>query len=190
MAYGEYDSFEDLESATGVQTLSLSGHLTEKELFANGSWSIGVSTTDGRSFVQVTEISSVEKGIGDIVMSDGTYLTASAYSSYTGSAFPVAVIVGSYDGRKLGVGIVNSGSTTYKWAPTGTTGYTTYFEDLSFGNSWDSENQKNVWTGNIDGSDDWSVICSVDSSASANASTNYPAYNYADRKSTRLNSSH
>ena len=36
-----------------------------------------------------------------------------------------------------------------------------------------------LFSGDLDGSDNWDVICSVDSTARENAATNYPAFNFA-----------
>jgi len=179
IACGDYADIEEFNASANAIDVELNGRRTTRTAYANGIWTIAVSTLDGRSSVQTVEVTTVEKGIGDIIMSDGSCLSVANYASYTGSAFPVAVIVGSYDGRKLGLGVVNSGNTKYAWAPSGTTGYSKNFTDLSFTLSWDSSTNVNNWIGNIDGSDDWSVICAADSTASSNPATKYPAYNYA-----------
>lgn len=77
-------------------------------------------------------------------------------------------------------GGANSGS--YKWAADNTTGYNTYFEDIvCTGISYSSvTGTYSSFSEDIYGVDNWDYICSIDPSGTANAATNYPAFNYAN----------
>lgn len=76
-------------------------------------------------------------------------------------------------------------SSNLKWAPRGTTGYYTLFTDTvctPSGTGLVADTA--TFTGDTDGSDNWGVICSVDPEGSADAATNYLAFNWANTYGT------
>ena len=101
--------------------------------------------------------------VGDIVLSDGKYITATNYEKYSEqlTQTAVAVIFDVSGSNKKGVGLVQG--TGLAWAKSGTTGYSTTFA-----------------TSDADGSGNWSVIQTNDPTGAAGAATNYPAFNFAN----------
>src|SRR5574344_1873152 len=88
---------------------------------------------------------------------------------------PVAVLYYDTYGGPYGLGLSESGSLT--WASNTSTGYTTNFTAIQ--SSCSGSSGSYTFTGDTDGSDNWEEVCKVDSTASATAATNYPAFNYA-----------
>ena len=113
------------------------------------------------------------ENIGDIVLSDGSFVTKENFNSNTMT--PIAVVVGvkNNGGQAIGVGLQKS-SSTLQWAPSGTTGYNTNFTEI----------QGTTESGDMDGSDNWEYICSIDPTGSVDAATNYPAFNFANTYGT------
>ena len=110
--------------------------------------------------------------VGDIILADGTKVDVTNINSYSidENNKPVAVVAGFYaNGAVIGLGIQNS---NLVWAPKDTTGYNTEFTDMIVECS-------STFTGDLDGSDNWDVICSVDPEGTKDAATNYPAFNFA-----------
>ena len=66
-----------------------------------------------------------------------------------------------------------------QWAPEGTTGFNTNFTGIQSGYSGDSSSGY-TFTGDIDGSDNWEYIRSIDPEGTADAATNYPAFDFAN----------
>jgi len=121
--------------------------------------------------------------VGDILFSDGTYIKAENVEYGIPESLKskvMAVITNqTLEGKYLGVGIKKSDS--IQWAPNGTTGYYEDFEGIKVdvtGGNWDGTSYS--FTGDLDGSDNWEYICSVDPSASGNAEYNYPVFNFAN----------
>lgn len=87
------------------------------------------------------------------------------------------IAITTKDGRALGVGIHKRDSTN--WTKSDTFGETNSFEKIittaDRHSDWDID-----FEGDLDGSDNWAYICSVDSEGSADASRNYPAFYYAN----------
>ena len=106
--------------------------------------------------------------IGRIVLSDGTFVSKENFNSSTMT--PVAVVAGlKNDGSQI-IAVGLQKGTSLRWAPSGTTGYNTKFTGI----------QGTETSGDMDGSDNWEYICSVDTSGTQDAKTNYPAFNYAN----------
>ncbi len=137
--------------------------------------------------------------VGDLLLSDGTFITYDATrtnfsTELTAGKSPVGVV---YDIDATGaprsvLGVMNSGETKYAWAKSGTTGTTTAFEDIQTSQENTEPAEGTPYfefvisgttyylTGDLDGSDNWSQICAQDPSGTADAETNYPAFNYAN----------
>ncbi len=132
-----------------------------------------------------------EFNVGDLILSDGSRLdydpnrtafTEDDFKDANGKELePIAVYYyTNADDIPLGVGIHNSYGDTIKrleWAPSGTTGYNTNFTGI-----YGTKN-----SGDMDGSDNWAYVCSMDSEGKKNAEANYPAFNWANTYGTRYN---
>ena len=125
--------------------------------------------------------------VGDIVLADGTAITGKYASKMSDSEKSSAVAVIFYSGntfgtlgaRMLGVGLKKSG--TLAWAKSGTTGYNTSFDRIV------SSASNFTASDDTDGSDNWDEICAVDPTGTANAATNYPAFNWANNYGETVN---
>ena len=128
------------------------------------------------------KVSAAEKcfNVGDIILTDGSKVSVADVSKYTidESNKPIGVIVSAPYGGAAGkaVGLKKS-SSSLKWAPSGTTGYNTNFEGIQAKSG--STSSGYTFTGDLDGSDNWAYICSVDPEGTQDAATNYPAFNFA-----------
>lgn len=139
--------------------------------------------TIGTSYITVTCESSTVTGtvkvlssancftsenIGDIVLSDGSFVAKDNFNSSTMT--PIAVVVGvkNNGGQAVGVGLQRG--TSLQWALGGTTGDNTNFTEI----------QGTTTGGDMDGSDNWAEICKVDLDATVYPATNYPAFNFAN----------
>lgn len=110
--------------------------------------------------------------VGDVVLQNGKYVSKANFlkspKSYVSASAPAGVVAytGTTDtigttGKVYMVGL-NQGS-SLKWAPSGTTGYTTTFS-----------------TSLTAGERNWAVITAADAAGVESAATNYPAFNYAN----------
>ena len=126
--------------------------------------------------------------IGDILLNDGSIVSsASIREEQKGKA--VAVVFGSNaNGKLLGLGLKQSDS-ELKWAPNGTKGFATEFTEIictpSVSNKAGAADTA-TFTGDTDGSDNWSVICGVDPTGTATdvVASNYPAFNWVNNYGT------
>ena len=111
--------------------------------------------------------------VGDILFTDGTRVKVEDVQygvpdEQISKAF--GVIASTTYGGGVGKAVGLQKGTGLMWAPSGTTGYNTNFTEI----------QGTTTSGDMDGSDNWDYICSVDPTGSANAATNYPAFNFAN----------
>ena len=139
--------------------------------------------------------------VGDLLLSDGRFIAydenrTSFASELAGGKIPVGVV---YDvdenGSPKGIlGIKNSGSTSYYWAKKDSTGYNTNFTALQVSSSSsapedgipyfqynDQYGTTKYMTGDFNGSDNWSIICNMDTAGTASneaIAENYPAFSY------------
>ena len=108
---------------------------------------------------------------GDIILADGSKVATDNYEDDKNNK-PVAIVAGfNAKGAVLGLGLKKSDS-TLTWAEE--PDYKTKFTDII--GTTDS--------GDMDGSDNWDKICSVDSEGTEDAETNYPAFNFANTYGT------
>ena len=115
--------------------------------------------------------------VGDILFTDGTRMKAEDVQygvpdEQISKAF--GVIASTTYGGGVGKAVGLQKGANLQWAPSGTTGYNTNFTEI----------QGTTTSGDMDGSDNWEYICSVDPSGSQNAATNYPAFNFANTYGT------
>ena len=82
---------------------------------------------------------------------------------------------GGAEGKAVGL---QKSAGTLMWAPSGTTGYSTNFTEIQATPS-DHSSSGYTFSGDIDGSDNWEYICSIDPEGTKDAANNYPAFNFA-----------
>ncbi|MBE6349818.1 MAG: DUF1566 domain-containing protein, partial [Spirochaetaceae bacterium] len=111
--------------------------------------------------------------VGDILFTDGTRIKAEKLQygipdSQLDKAF--AVIASAPYGGVVGKAVGLQKSSDYlQWVQKYTTGYNTNFTEI----------QGTETSGDIDGSDNWEYICSIDPEGTQDAATNYPVFNFA-----------
>ena len=125
--------------------------------------------------------------VGKIVLKDGSLVAKDDYTSVDERNPPVAIIAGVNGyGAALGIALHISPS-NLKWAKDGSTGDNTKFEGIIC-NPSDHQGSGAAYTatftGDIDGSDNWDYICSIDPEGTANAAENYPAFHWVNRYNT------
>lgn len=134
----------------------------------------GTSSASGNVVVIPSSSCITDSNIGNIVLSDGRFVSRGNFDSETMT--PIAVIVGSKKngGQALAVGLERS--STSIWAKFGTPGYYLNFIEI----------QGTTTQGDMDGSDNWDYICSVDPMGTQDAATNYPIFNFANTYGERV----
>lgn len=112
--------------------------------------------------------------VGDIILADGSVATADLTAIDSGN-LPIAVIAGfTDDGTAFGVGVHRSDN-PLQWAPDGTAGYGAKFVDIIC-----AQAAASAFSGDMDGSDNWEAICSIDSQGVADSEKNYPAFHFVN----------
>ncbi|MBP3459057.1 MAG: DUF1566 domain-containing protein [Lachnospiraceae bacterium] len=113
--------------------------------------------------------------IGDIILADGSVIREADLTIIDSSNVPIAVIAGfQEDGTAFGVGVHRS-DTPLQWAADDSGGYVTNFAENICIQESDFD-----FSGDIDGSDNWTVICAQDNEDTADAITNYPAFYFVN----------
>lgn len=113
--------------------------------------------------------------VGDIVLADGSIAKAESLTALDRGDAPVAVIAGFRDdGAAFGVGVHRSDQ-PLPWALEDTTGYGMKFVDTVC-----TQNTDQSFSGDTDGSDNWSKMCAADSDGTANAENNYPVFHFVN----------
>ena len=120
--------------------------------------------------------------VGDILFTDGTRVKAENVQygipdSQLCKAFAVIASVSCGGGLGKAVGLQRS-SSTLKWSPSGTTGYETNFAGIQ-AYFTGSSSSGYTFSGDLEGSDNWEYICSIDPEGTKDPATNYPAFNFA-----------
>jgi len=115
----------------------------------------------------------------DLLFKDGTFISSDIYArakDYDMFDAPLGMLVNftTTDGVSSGyiIGLEKESYKSLAWASASSTGYSTNFEAIV--DTWVT----NAGPQDSDGSDNWSEICTVDTSASDNMDK-YPAFNYA-----------
>ncbi|MDO5345208.1 MAG: hypothetical protein Q4E91_05640 [Lachnospiraceae bacterium] len=113
--------------------------------------------------------------IGDIILADGSVIREDDFTAIDSSNVPIAVIAGfQEDGTAFGVGVHRS-DTPLQWAADDTVGYGTKFTDNVC-----TQEPEFGFSGDIDGSDNWTVICRQDGKDTEDAARNYPAFYFVN----------
>jgi hypothetical protein len=126
--------------------------------------------------------------IGDIVFADGSATAWTKGLTLTEKQKSKAVAVIFYtplNDSMLGVAIHNTNGENpyeYSWAKEETTGCSTNFSTIVCTPKPRGSKTSEIayFDGDKDGSDNWSAICSLDSTAQAKIETNYPAFFWAN----------
>ena len=116
--------------------------------------------------------------VGDLLLKDGSYVFYDETYQFSEEDATNAVGI-IYDLNEEGKprGILGLKNSWGQWAPDGSTGFTTKFEDIICTPIVDGDNVS--FSGDTDGSDNWDYICHIDPEGSASPATNYPVFNYA-----------
>ncbi len=149
------------------------------------------------TIVKVSATFGEVRSVGDVLLNTGTiipYANVNTMSDDQKAAAVGVLYALDENGTPRGwLGLYNSAGGTnsgnYKWAPTGTTGYNTKFEDIICTPSAEGPGAASTatFTGDTDGSNNWAYICSQDSSGTTDAATNYPAFNYVNNYASTFN---
>ena len=124
--------------------------------------------------------------VGKTVLADKTLVDKDGYAINSTNP-PVGIICGSNSyGVPQMIALHTSGS-RLEWAKNGSTGYNTKFEGIICTPSQKGSGaaQTATFTGDSDGSDNWEYIKAVDPAGSADAATNYPAFNWVNQYNTQ-----
>ena len=121
--------------------------------------------------------------VGKIVLADKTLVDKDDYSAIDSSNPPVGIICGfnSYKAPRM---IALHTESSLLWAKNGSTGYNTKFEGIICKPSTTGSGFTAPFEGDIDGSDNWAYIKSIDPAGAADAATNYPAFNWVNTYNT------
>ena len=167
--YYKLDSFSITKSNGGAVRYNVVG-INSCYTFNMPDENVIINATFTNFNPQYVNLNSLD--VGDIILGNGKYVSYSYFnnnrSAYSAISQPVGVVC--YKGLSNEYGItgkiymlgLDQGS-SLKWAPSGSSGYSEIF-DTSI----------NV------GERNWMVIETVDPNGAANASINYPAFNYAN----------
>ena len=121
--------------------------------------------------------------VGDILLKNGSKVDVKDIGTYSIDADnpPVAIVTGfNTNGAALGIGLQRGSNLA--WAKSGTVGYKTSFTDIIAIVTSGNEKDGYTFSGDLDGSDNWEVICLTDpiGTFSENIAINYPAFEFAE----------
>ena len=184
------DMFTDSTSLVGGNSTTYNSSKTDKT-YAR----IDASGTPGY-FTRASTIGDKPSpnAVGDIIFKDGSALAYTSGMTLTNKQRLGAVAVLFHTGeegdvlgtKKLGVGIYNSrgdSPTVYKWAANKTVD----FQNITFKFCQPTQPAETnyvisnkYYSGDFDGSNNWSYMTTVDSTGTSDAETNYPAFNWVN----------
>lgn len=137
--------------------------------------------------------------IGDVLLNDGSIIDAHDLNfTDEQKSMAVGVVYGlKENGEPMGyLGLYNSDGEKkntrggYRWAQLDTTGAKTKFEgiicSLVPNYSYLPIESISGFTGDTDGSDNWAYICSIDQEGTADAASNYPAFDYVNKYASKF----
>lgn len=165
----------------------------DRDMLQRSDSTVLPKSTDEQSHLDMIENADIENNavtvqyaLGDIILADGSVVKAADITTIDDSNFPVAVIAGiKDDGTVLGVGVHRSNG-TLQWAIDGTTGYTTKFTDIVCTQTNSEDAVAAAFKGDMDGSDNWDIICSKDRIGAEDALNNYPALDFVNTYATNF----
>ena len=158
-----------------------------------GTTNVTVSYGESSAITTLKVIESVASSyaVGDIILTNGTKVSVNDVETYTidENNKPIGVVAMITDVYGVPtpkvIGLQKSAS-YLMWAPKDTTGYNTKFTNIVCTPSQTGTGAAltATFTGDTDGSDNWAEICAVDPTGTADAATNYPAFNFANTYGT------
>ena len=126
--------------------------------------------------------------VGKIVLADKSLVEKDSYTAINTSNPPVGVICAVIYGAPKMIAL-HSNEWSLDWAKDGSTGYNTEFEGIICTPSKTGSGAAltATFTGDTDGSDNWSYIKSIDPEGTAEAvvAENYPAFNWVAQYNTK-----
>ena len=158
-----------------------------------GTTDVTVSYGESSATTTLKVIESVASSyaVGDIILTDGSKVSVANVATYTidennkpiGVVAMITDVYGVPTPKVIGL---QKSATYLKWAPSGKPGYNTEFTNIVCTPSQTDEGAAltATFTGDTEGSDNWSEICAVDPTGTANAATNYPIFNFANTYGT------
>lgn len=181
----------DLNGGTGTESLS-GKYGTNMPSFAEPTkadhtfrtWEPAIPTSfpcEDAEYKAVWKIVFNQNDIGKIYLANGNLVSTDNYSAVDKTNPPVAVVAYVENGNALGIGLHISPQ-TLAWTPATSIGYSTSFPDtvctpsILTAGAADSA----TFEGDKDGSDNWEAVCSVETTATQDAETNYPAFYWAN----------
>jgi hypothetical protein len=184
-----------------IQKITVSGLTISKIDYISDAKAIAYATTTGTetettitvscgtaSTTGTLKVLAAEKcfSVGDIILTDGSKVSVNDVATYTidENNKPIGVIVSASSGGVVGkaIGLQKSAS-KLMWAPEDTTGYNTNFTEIQASYSGSSSSGY-TFEGDLDGSDNWEYICSIDPEGTQDEATNYPIFNFANTYGT------
>ena len=178
-------------NVTYIDNTSATATITCTGLVGKSTITVKCGSSSATGTVKVVESEKCFT-VGDILFTDGTIIKANKAKygvpdEQLSKAFAVIGSAPYNGGTGLGVGLKTKSCV---WAPENTTGYKTNFTGITTkfsGVQCDYETQTYYgykFSGDLDGSDNWDYICSVDPEGTKDAGTNYPAFNFANTYGT------
>lgn len=148
-----------------------------------GSYDVTITSGENSQNGIFTVKNTAGIAAGDFILKkeDGStiFLSKDAELSAEQKSNVVAVAFFDTNGVLFGLGLKQS-SSTLAWAPYDTTGFNTKFTEIvSYNTTGSGDVSKATITGDTDGSDNWEYVKSIDPTGTADAATNYPAFNFA-----------
>ena len=165
-----------LNNTKATATIRCSGIVGEKSITVTS----GTSSANG-----TLKVINAEKcfSVGDVLLTDGTFINVENIQYGLSDeqrikAFGVIASAPYGGGTGNAVGLKMS-SSSLTWAPSGTTGCDTNFEEIQVSKSG-SASSGYVFTGDLDGSDNWEYIRSIDPEGTQYDASYYPVFSFAN----------
>lgn len=161
-----------------------------EKLLSAGQYKLQITYTDENQQAEGNAVSlegtlnvkdTSKYSAGQIILSDDTTAEPNSYTAIDQSKPPVAVLFLNGNGIPYGVGLQTS--SFVKWASRNSEGYSQEFKDIFCTPSATGTKAADNATfyGDLDGSDNWSAICKMDTEADAKKETDYPAFDWASK---------
>lgn len=118
---------------------------------------------------------SAQYEVGDIILGDGSAVREAELTVIDSNHIPIAVIAGfREDGTAFGIGTHRSDA-PLQWAADDSAGYAASFADLVC-----TQKSEFDFSGDMDGSDNWEVICTQDKQDTLDSALHYPAFHFVN----------
>ena len=172
--FTDFKVWSNTEATTEIECPSVAG---------NTVITVHCGTASKTGMLSVIDSSAYAPGM--IVLADKTLTAKEAYTAINPSNPPVGIVFDIYGVPKV-LALHVSGQ-KLSWARQSTPGYTKRFEGIICMSDRTKENGAAgaaTFRGDTDGSDNWTYIKSVEPAGTADAATNYPAFNWVNTYNT------